>query len=45
MAIARIIGDDRYADELRAAGTARAAQFSWQRCAAETAAIYRQLAR
>ena len=41
--IARVLGDDSYAEELRAAGRARAAPFSWQRCAAETAAVYRQL--
>ena len=41
--IARVVSDDGYAAALRAAGRERAASFSWQRCAAETAAIYRQL--
>ncbi len=43
VAIARLLRDDRFAATLRAAGRARAAQFSWQRCAAETAAVYRRL--
>ena len=44
-AITRVLGDDHYATGLREAGRARAAQFSWQRCAAETAAVYRKLIR
>ena len=43
-AIARVLGDEAYAAALREAGHLRAARFSWQRCAAETAAIYRKLA-
>jgi alpha-1,3-rhamnosyl/mannosyltransferase len=42
-ALARALDDDwlRY---LRAGGRDRAARFSWERCAAETAAVYRSLA-
>lgn len=43
VAIVRVLGDDDYADALRQSGRARAALFSWQRCAAETAAVYRRL--
>lgn len=41
--IARVLGNDSYAEELRNAGRARAALFSWQRCATETAAVYNTL--
>jgi glycosyltransferase involved in cell wall biosynthesis len=36
----RLITDDDVHDRLRAAGLARAAQFSWQRAAAETVRVY-----
>ncbi len=38
----RILTDSRLAAELSAKGRARAAQFTWQRAAAETAEVYRQ---
>lgn len=43
VAIQRVLGDGSYAAQLRVAGRAQAALFSWQRCAAENAAIYRAL--
>jgi len=39
-AIERLLGDAELRERLRAAGLARAAQFSWERCASETAAVY-----
>ncbi len=42
-AIVRVLGDASHGAALREAGRDRAALFSWQRCAAETAAIYRRL--
>ncbi len=39
-AIERLLGDAALRERLRAAGLARAAQFSWERCARETAAVY-----
>ena len=39
-AIERLLGDAALRERLRAAGLARAAQFSWERCARETAAAY-----
>jgi glycosyltransferase involved in cell wall biosynthesis len=39
-AIERLLGDVALRERLRAAGLARAAQFSWERCARETAAAY-----
>ena len=42
-AIVRVLDDDSFAEALREAGRSRAAQFSWQRSAAEYAAIYRKL--
>ena len=44
-AMENVIGDERRANELRAAGRARLACFSWQRCAEQTARCYRALAR
>jgi glycosyltransferase involved in cell wall biosynthesis len=41
-AIRALIDDDPRWEALRSAGLARAAQFSWARCAAETLAVYRQ---
>jgi glycosyltransferase involved in cell wall biosynthesis len=38
--LARILGDDGLSQQLREAGLARAAQFSWDRAARETQAIY-----
>ena len=43
-AIEAVVGSPVAADALRTAGTARLKQFSWQKCAVETAAIYRSLA-
>jgi alpha-1,3-rhamnosyl/mannosyltransferase len=42
-ALARAIGDDDWVAALGAGGRERAATFSWQRCAAETAAVYRSI--
>jgi glycosyltransferase involved in cell wall biosynthesis len=39
-AIERLLGDAALRERLRAAGLARAATFSWERTAAETAAVY-----
>ena len=39
-AIERLLGDAELRTRLRAAGLARAAQFSWERCARETAGVY-----
>jgi len=39
-AIERLLGDAALRERLRAAGLARAAEFSWERCARETAAVY-----
>lgn len=41
-AIRRMIEDDREWQARRAAGLRRATEFSWQRCAAITAGVYRQ---
>jgi glycosyltransferase involved in cell wall biosynthesis len=40
VAIERLLGDAALRERLRAAGLERAAQFSWERCARETAAAY-----
>ena len=37
----RVAGDSIYRDELIECGTARTAAFSWRKCAAETADVYR----
>jgi glycosyltransferase involved in cell wall biosynthesis len=42
-AIERILDDRTHAQSLRAKGLARASQFSWERTARETAAVYRKL--
>jgi glycosyltransferase involved in cell wall biosynthesis len=39
-ALERLLGDAPLRERLRTAGLERAAQFSWERCAAETAAAY-----
>jgi glycosyltransferase involved in cell wall biosynthesis len=39
-AIERLLGEEALRERLRTAGLERAAQFSWERCAAETAAAY-----
>jgi glycosyltransferase involved in cell wall biosynthesis len=39
-AIERLLGDAALRERLREAGLLRAAQFSWERCARETAAVY-----
>jgi glycosyltransferase involved in cell wall biosynthesis len=39
-ALERLLGDAALRERLRAAGLARAAQFSWERCARETATAY-----
>jgi glycosyltransferase involved in cell wall biosynthesis len=43
-ALARVLEEPKLRDELRARGLARVKEFSWQRCAAETLAVYRELA-
>jgi glycosyltransferase involved in cell wall biosynthesis len=42
-ALERVCTDDYLRHNLRLAGLARAAQFSWKRCAEETRAVYRQV--
>lgn len=42
-ALIRVAGDADRREALRAAGRARLAHFSWERCAADTAAVYRQV--
>jgi glycosyltransferase involved in cell wall biosynthesis len=42
-AMQRVLDDQPLADRLRRAGTARARLFSWDRAAAQTAAVYRRL--
>jgi glycosyltransferase involved in cell wall biosynthesis len=39
-ALDQVLGDDRLRDELQKKGLARAKEFSWQRCARETLAVY-----
>jgi glycosyltransferase involved in cell wall biosynthesis len=43
-ALRRLLDDPELAGRLRAAGRERAAQFTWERCARETTAVYRRLA-
>lgn len=43
-AVRLILTQPTYADALRERGRAQAANFRWQQCAAETAALYRQIA-
>jgi glycosyltransferase involved in cell wall biosynthesis len=42
--LGRVLEDEALQARLRAAGLARAREFSWTRCAAETLAVYRELA-
>lgn len=42
-ALTRVILDDALRDDLRARGSERVKRFSWERCAAETLAVYREL--
>lgn len=42
-AMQRLIEDTDAAEELRRKGTSRVAQFSWERCARDTAAVYRHV--
>lgn len=44
-AIARVLSDAALRDELRAKSLARAAQFTWERAAAQTLALYERVAR
>lgn len=44
-AIERVLSDTRLREQLRAAGLKRAREFSWQATAAETLAVYQELAR
>jgi len=44
-AIARVLSDDSLAADLHQRGLARVAEFSWERCARETLAIYRRVLR
>jgi glycosyltransferase involved in cell wall biosynthesis len=41
-ALARVLSDAELRAELRRKGVERASQFTWQRCAAATAAVYRE---
>jgi alpha-1,3-rhamnosyl/mannosyltransferase len=41
-ALGRVLGDDGLRDRLATAGRARAAEFTWVRTAAATAAVYRE---
>lgn len=41
-AIRRLVSEDGLHDELSARGQKRAAQFTWERCAAETYAVYQE---
>lgn len=43
-AMIRLSGDDALRETLHVAGPARAAQFTWQRCAEETMAVYQRVA-
>ena len=42
-AVQRVATDEQLATAMRASGNAHAANFRWERCAAETAAIYREV--
>ena len=42
-AIARVLDDPALADDLRRRGLERARQFTWERCARETLAVYQEL--
>jgi glycosyltransferase involved in cell wall biosynthesis len=42
LALYELLEDDAARAELVAAGTARVANYSWERCARETAAVYRE---
>jgi alpha-1,3-rhamnosyl/mannosyltransferase len=42
-AMTRVIRDDDWLDVLRQGGRERAAQFRWEHCATETAAVYRSI--
>jgi glycosyltransferase involved in cell wall biosynthesis len=42
-ALARAITDNDWLDAVRAGGRERAAAFTWERCAAATAGVYREL--
>jgi alpha-1,3-rhamnosyl/mannosyltransferase len=42
-AVVLLAEDERRWEALRSAGLARAAQFSWERCARETLAVYRKV--
>lgn len=44
VALTQVIGDEALRERLRAAGAARAAQFSWTKTAAASAAVYRAVA-
>lgn len=41
-AMARVITDDDWRDQLRKGGTARATLFTWEACARDTLAAYRK---
>lgn len=43
-ALERLLSDDALARDLSARGVARAATFSWERCAADTARVYQSIA-
>jgi glycosyltransferase involved in cell wall biosynthesis len=43
-ALTRLLGDPAFAEDLRARGRVRAAEFSWERTARETLALLRAIA-
>jgi glycosyltransferase involved in cell wall biosynthesis len=43
LAMQRVLTESALADELRRHGTERARQFSWEKCARETWAVYQEL--
>lgn len=43
-ALARVLDDDALRAELRAKGLARVKEFTWEKCAQDTLAVYRELA-
>jgi alpha-1,3-rhamnosyl/mannosyltransferase len=42
-ALRRVLSDEELASELRAKGRARSVQFTWERCARETADLYAEI--
>jgi glycosyltransferase involved in cell wall biosynthesis len=44
-ALRQVLSDEQLRQELRAGGPARSRQFTWERTARETVAVYRRFAR